>query len=283
LGFIEFIRKIKLGIVNLIYLRVYLVHANKRNYNSEIIVEDYSHWVGLKETEKKILNLLKYNLPHGIMLDIGVGAGRTTEYFSKIYERYFGIDYSQNMIEYCIKKFKGMPNVSFMVLDARNLSIFENDAFNFVLFSHGGLDSVEHGDRIMILKEIWRICKNGGYFCFSTSNLDAISQHCRVKFAKNPKFFVRMLVRLLLIRILNPEMWAYSRGEKNNLQHTMFNVGGHDWGLKTHCITYKEQLEQLKNSGFWNIKVFDEGGNQFSNLSYMKDFELYFLCNANKA
>jgi ubiquinone/menaquinone biosynthesis C-methylase UbiE len=131
------------------------------------------------------------------------------------------------------------------IKDARNLSTYKNDIFDLVLFSHGGLDAVNHSDRIHILNEIYRICKKGGYFCFSTSNLEAVAKFCVVKLSSNPKVMARKIVSLLLVRLLNPEIWDYSRGKRMELKHSMYILGGHNWSLKTYCISLTEQLKQL--------------------------------------
>ncbi len=109
------------------------------------------------------------------------------------------------------------------------------------LCSHGGLDAVEDEDRKRILHEIWRVTKNGGYFYFSSGNMDAMFQFCRVKLSKNPKSFAKMLARLLLVRLLNQEMWKQVRGKQGSLEHTIFNIGGHEWSLKTYFIKPEAQ------------------------------------------
>jgi ubiquinone/menaquinone biosynthesis C-methylase UbiE len=215
------------------------------------------------------------------MLDIGVGGGRTTKYFTEIAKEYVGIDYSENMIEACRKKFQKLEKASFAVIDARNMSVYKDNYFDFVLFSHGGLDAVEHKDRTRILHEIQRVAKEEGYFCFSTSNLDAMLQYCHIRLSKHPKVFTKKLVRVLLIRLLNSEMWKHVRGKHRNSGHTMFNVGAGKWSLTTYCITPKAQVNQLKDAGFKNIRIYDLQGKE-THASNATDVELYFLCNINK-
>ena len=276
--FIEFFRQTQRTVKNLLGLRVAPTIANKTSYNSMSSVDAYAHCIYLKKPEKTIIKILKTKPTFGIMLDVGVGGGRTAPYFSELCERYIGVDYCENMVNVCRKKFSNSPNLSFTVADARSLSIYADNSFGFVLFSHGGLDAVEHEDRIKILSEIGRVVKNGGYFCFSTSNLDAMLQYCRFSFSNNPQTLAKNLVKLLLIRLINPEMWKYVRGKKKDLQHTMFNVGGDNWSLKTYCVTPEAQLTQLKNAGFTNTRIFDMQGKETPHLYNKTDVELYFLC-----
>jgi ubiquinone/menaquinone biosynthesis C-methylase UbiE len=258
-----------------------LAEANRNSYNSPFRVAAYAGVVDLKKPERTILNLLKAKPRFKRMLDIGVGGGRTTKYFAEIADEYVGIDYSENMIKMCRKKFQKWPNVSFAVANASDLSAYDDNNFDFVLDS-GALDSVNHEDRIQILHEIRRVTREEGYFCFSSSNLDAMLHFCRVKPSKNPKILAKTLANLLLIRLLNPEMWLYVRGKQRNLKHTMFIVGDDDWGLRTYCISAEAQVNQLKELGFENIRIYDLQGNEMSHLTNTTDRWLWYLCNVNK-
>jgi ubiquinone/menaquinone biosynthesis C-methylase UbiE len=284
LGPIAFINENKKVLINLLsYRRYSTTDANKISYNSPAEVEGYAQWDALREPEKKILDLRKRRPPFRRMLDIGVGGGRTAKYFTEIAKEYIGIDYSEKMIEACRKKFQKLEKASFAVIDARDLSVYEDDYFDFVLCSHGGLDAVEDEDRKRILHEIWRVTKKGGCLYFSSGNLDAMFQFCRVKLSKNPKVFAKMLSSLLLVRLLNPEMWKHARSEKGNVKHTMFNFGGHKWSLKTYCIEPEAQCAQLKKAGFDDVRIFDLQGKEIRHLPNTTSIELYYLCNTVKS
>jgi ubiquinone/menaquinone biosynthesis C-methylase UbiE len=283
LGLIGFFRKAERVFKNIIGFRsVSLTEANRITYNSLNRVDAYAHMIDLQKPEQTILGLLRTKPPLRRILDIGVGGGRTTKYFAKLTKEYVGIDYSENMIKVCREKFRKYPKISFVTADARNLSIFEDNYFDFVLFSHGGLDGMEHEDRLRILHEIWRVAKSGGYFGFSTSNLDAMLQFCQIELSKHPKVLAKNLIRLLLIRQLNPQMWKYVRGKRKDLNHTMFIIGADDWGLKTYCITPEAQVIQLKDSGFENIRTYDLQGKEITGLPNTTDVELYYLCTIRK-
>ena len=90
----------------------------------------------------------------------------------------------------------------------------------------------------------------------------------------------RKIVNLLLIRLINPEIWAYRRGKCPVLNHAMYNIGGHNWSLKTYCITPSEQIKQLRRFDFYDIRIFDLSGNEATKLSMTEEIELYFLCRA---
>ena len=91
------------------------------------------------------------------MLDLGVGTGRTTYTFAKVTREYVGIDYVPAMIKKCIQKFGQSPSIRFLVCDARDLSIFSDNSFDFVLFSWCGIDAASHAGRKRILAEVRRV------------------------------------------------------------------------------------------------------------------------------
>ena len=278
--FKEVIKNIK-NIIN--HLSLPPVIANRENYNSFSNAEAYSQFVGLKKAEQAILDLILKESQLERMLDIGVGGGRTTAFFSKMAKTYVGIDYSKNMIATCQRKFRNRGEFFFVVGDARNLTIFHDGSFDFVLFSHGGIDAVGHNDRIRIFEEIHRVAKKNMLFSFSTSNLNSMYGICRLKLTKNPKILVKKVIRLLLVRLLNKELWLYCRGKNSSLKHTLFNIGlGNNWGLKTYCVTATEQIRQLDSIGFNAIGVYNMKGKKVTNITNIEDFELYFLCNKKK-
>ncbi len=104
-----------------------------------------------------------------------------------------------------------------------------------------------------------------------------MSQFCEIELSANPKVVGKKMIKLLLTRILNPEVWAYSRGKRRNLKHAMYNIGGDFWSLKTYCVTASEQLSQLGDSGFVDVKIYDLNGRELTHAQNTTDIELHFL------
>ena len=77
--------------------------------------------------------------PEWSVLDIGIGAGRTTGVFATVAGRYLGIDYAPKMVEYCRAQLPDDDAVSVEVADARDLSQFGRDAYDFAMFSFNGI------------------------------------------------------------------------------------------------------------------------------------------------
>ena len=151
--------------------------SNRNTLEAEDVVRTHAQKTHLQEPEKTVLHILRDRLLSMRMLYIGVGGGRTTLHFTSLIREYVGTDYSDNMIKACTRRFSPLPeNVTFQVCDARAMDIFNDNSFDFVLFSYNGLDYISHQDRLQALREIKRICAKGGCFCFSTHNLQSLSE-----------------------------------------------------------------------------------------------------------
>ena len=82
--------------------------------------------------------------------------------------RYLGIDYSTAMSSSCRRRF---PDLDFRLADASDLSAFENESFDAVVFSFNGLDSVvPNENRSRCFRECWRVLRPAGVFIFSSHN-----------------------------------------------------------------------------------------------------------------
>jgi SAM-dependent methyltransferase len=105
------------------------------------------------------------------ILDLGVGGGRTTAYLAGRASRYIGLDYSEAMIKTCKTKF---PHLEFRIADAADLSAFQDESFDTVVFSFNGIDTLPSAARRACLEHIYRVLKPGGVLIFSSHNPRAI-------------------------------------------------------------------------------------------------------------
>jgi SAM-dependent methyltransferase len=160
------------------------------------------------------------------------------------------------------------------------MEMFETGYFDFILFSHNGIDYVDHDDRLKILKEIRRIGKSGGYFCFSTHNLNSLANlfEWRRAVSLNPKLAVRTAKRLALRFFCNR---GVSAGKVRTSPYVLINDGAHHRQLLTHYIKPLEQIAQLEND-FTDIRVFSlASGAEIKDrtqLNTNEDVWLYYLC-----
>ena len=261
--------------------------SNKDVWESEDIVNVYSKAFYLWGPEETVLNDLRSKLPKMKMLDIGVGAGRTTHYFAHLTKEYVGIDYSEAMIKSCRERFQKYPKrIRFEVAYAKALKSFEDSYFDFVLFSFNGIDYMNHEDRLRALREIRRVTKNGGYFCFSTHNLNSAWKLCTFQSSINPRQLLKESRRLFLMRLFNKNAWKILRKRAEKQQYMTLNNGVHGFRLRTYYITPSEQIKQLTDSEFTGIKIYGLlDGREIKNPSVLQNTMeawLYYLCNARK-
>ena len=254
-------------------------------FESEKIVTYYAALKDLQKPEATILNNLRDVLKNMRMLDIGVGCGRATYYFSPLVKEYIGIDFSENMIRTCRENYPERENRSFRICDVRSMQMFEDNYFDFILFSFNGIDNLSHDDRLTAFHEIKRVCKKGGFFCFSAHNLQAIDKLLKIDFSANPVLMAKSIVEYFLLRILNGN---FEKLKAKNF--AMIDCGlyqyrvGFPINFRRYYVNPREQILQLNSVGFNNIKVYrladgKEVEEQFQ-LNTLKDFWLYYLCNA---
>lgn len=271
----------------------------KKIYNHEKISKDYARRDYLDKAEQQIIEELKNVLPKLNMLDMGVGGGRTTGYFLALVNSYIGADYAPNMIAECKKKFKNKK--VFEVLDVRNMSKFSDNMFDFILFSYNGIDSFGLKDRETALKEIKRVLKNGGYYSFSSHNINWKGLYNLFTFRNiytklvnktdNGKNLLSKFIIFLEAIFIN--IWL-------NFQNKSFNIKFHidrlrkegqgnlidnslNGKAKIFYTSYKSQILQLTKSGFKNISAYSINGIKTQDENELNQGGwIYYLCQIEK-
>jgi SAM-dependent methyltransferase len=244
-----------------------LVDSDKDYYASEAGVLEFAAYGSLKDCEQPILDRLRSEgLAEMRMLDVGVGGGRTTIHFASRAREYHGVDRSAPLIEACRRRFprEDWPHVRWAVADARDLP-YEDDFFDFAMFSWNGLDSVgdEH-ERMRALREIRRVLAPGARFFFSAHNLENALARPRSG---------RAIVRLLL----NPHvLWGRDRPAAILRDEPLT-------GLRHYYIRPAAQLEQLRRVGFTEPVALLRDGTEVREPrpgQLARRHWLYYLCRA---
>ena len=253
--------------------------SNREVYQSPYIVDVYLKKNFLLGPEQVILDLFRDQWENWRVLDIGIGAGRTTAYFAPIVAEYVGVDYAESMIRTCQSIFDGrLSNVKFQLGDARSMPEFESGYFDFVMFSFNGLDSISHEERRQALAEMKRVGKKGGFLFFSSHNLQFIPKMYRLGPAETPRQFAYRCYRLLMLLYHNGLPGYYK-----HLDHAVIRDDVHRFRLRHYYVKPATAVAQLRELGFRNIRVFpSKSGNELDIAKLDSVYEygwLHYLCN----
>jgi ubiquinone/menaquinone biosynthesis C-methylase UbiE len=227
---------------------------NQKTYAANSIVQHYKNLNQLQPAEQMLLERLQSIANPIKMLDIGVGAGRTTKHFQPKVAQYIGIDNSPEMIAACRSRFPQLPPDTFDTCDARDLSRYPDNSFDLLLFSFNGIDYVSHDDRHLIFQELHRIGKPDALLFFSSHNLQGFDRLIDLKsqLSFNPLTTYSNLVILSLLRFLNR---PYNPNQLKQLPHAILKDESHNFRLDTYYIRPSAQVIQLKPH-FDNIQVY---------------------------
>ena len=122
------------------------------------------------------------------VLEVGCGTGIYTIYWVKSCKKFFGLDISEGMLKRAKTKIDSDSNsVLFVEGDAENLP-FRGACFDVVL----SVNTIEHMDDIpLALKEMKRVCKEGGRIALSMPN-DNFSSKYREKLIQTLKRLIKL-------------------------------------------------------------------------------------------
>lgn len=254
---------------------------NRQVYMAPEIVQHYSQLRQLQPAEQTILKLLHDEWSSMKMLDIGIGGGRTTQYFSGVVQEYVGIDYSQAMIAACQKRFQSSSRAPVLeVGDARDLSQFPDHSFDFILFSFNGIDVLSHSDRLQVFQEVSRVSKPGGYFCFSSHNLQGLERELnwQKQISLNP---LKTYVNLIMLALLHFFNRSIPLKQIKDSAYEIIQDESHNFRLKQYYIRPQAQISQLKDR-FDCIQIYSwKSGLEITSeqeLNTNVDMWLYYFC-----
>jgi SAM-dependent methyltransferase len=219
------------------------------------------------------------------LLDVGVGAGRTTPHFAPLADEYLGIDFSPAMVDTCHARF---PDLRFDVADVRDLSGLPDGAFDVVLFSFNGIDTVGgEGARQRAFAELRRVCASGGRLFFSSKNLNQLPDDVRLSVQlrralaaddseARPLRLARGAARFARARALNPSadrLLTRGGGLVADDRHGLRM-------LRHYHVRPDVQVSQLKMLGFSEVEVYGMHGERVppEDLARVRGDWLQYLC-----
>lgn len=198
------------------------------------------------------------------ILDVGVGAGRSTWLLRMLSRRYTAVDYTPEMVEICARLH---PGVDVRLGDARNLVDFADESFALVTFSCNGIDAVDHDDRDRVLSEFFRVLRPGGLILFSTMDKDG-TDYLRPPWLPGPHRDLAHVIRFVLAAPRNlgryrrtyANWFGLRRRGADHGEWAIAPLPAHDYGLLVHYTTVGEQARVLARLGFEVVAMYSDRG-----------------------
>ena len=240
--------------------------VNNAVYSAPRAVDEYTYYT---LTRVETMTFLKYQpfIAGKNVLDIGVGAGRTSVYLAPLAKRYEGIDYSPAMVAYMKS---AMPGISIRQSDMRKLDAFPANQFDFVFASNNVLDDVDHDGRLQTLAEFRRVLRNDGMVVLLAHNRswEYTASPPRLNFPRNP---IRLVKSILL--------WLKQRANHAKIrklrlvtdEYAIYNDEGHDFSALHYYIEQRVQRRQLNENGFSVVDVLDTFGRSITDEDAAKE------------
>ena len=199
------------------------------------------------------------------VLDVGVGAGRTTGLLRLLTDDYVGVDVTAGMVDSCRRRY---PDLDVRWADGRDLGVFDRRRFDVAMFSYNGLDCLDHAGRQEALAELARVLRPGGVLAFSTHNLDGPAfrptpwrKAGPLDQPGLPHRVARTLANLVFDPGHLPRSWRNwyrlrTCGTEGDGWATSV-VEGEDFGHVDHFTTLRRQVDELAEHGFAFEAAFD--------------------------
>jgi ubiquinone/menaquinone biosynthesis C-methylase UbiE len=236
--------------------------------------------VEMHPVERRLLNEVGTRWGAIRMLDLGIGAGRTTYTFAAICGSYTGIDVVTEMVERARLRFEASARVTLDVGDARSLPQFDAASFDVVLFSFNGIDGLDHEGRSQVLAEVRRLVKSDGVFVFSSHVLPAwppplTLPHVRWSDPiKAVRFRLGAMKQWLKTRYYN----RHADGDAARAQGWVVLTEAHGFTLPQYYVAPVECVRQLHDAGFAVDHVFDFAANDLAPPYASSDPWLNYWC-----
>ena len=197
----------------------------------------------------------------GRVLEIGCGAGRVSGYLCDLATTLHAIDLSPRMVEHCRREY---PDGNFDVRDLRDLSPYDDAAFDAVVATQNVIDAVGDADRHLALDGIRRVLAAGGLFVFSSHNrafvpnvhgplTESLQQLRSGRLGGLVRSVPRMPRMVVNRRRLRPR-------QVEAPDHAIVNDNALDYSSLQYYICREQQERQLTEHGFELLECLDLDG-----------------------
>jgi len=232
---------------------------NKKTFEGR--AREYSRAAGLFAGECQLLEQFRSQFC-GRVLDIAIGAGRTTAVLQPCAGSYVGIDFARSMIENARRL---CPGADLRLLDMREVpQVFAGDQLDAILISFNGIDCISWDSRERLLLELRPLLAPGGVLVFSTHDLARAVNNRRFRWRNDLRLTPREILtrpRRVARSFVRGLPWFW-RSWRNHVRYRAFqsvhdgfavvNDDGDEFGLLTIYVSRARQLQQLAETG-WRL------------------------------
>lgn len=218
--------------------------------NAEVFARpDVAAWYvdqGLDPAEHRLLMDWQADFQGARVLDLGVGAGRTTAMLLPCARDYLGVDLSETMLAKARTHF---PGADLRRMDIRHIGALPADSRDYVLASYAVLDVFDHEERENVIAAVRHVLRPGGLFVFSFHNLDwrLAGKPPQITLSANPVRLARDLRQFLIGR---RNYLARADMEHRGDGRAMLRDMAHQWRGVFYYTTIEAQIAQLEAAGF---------------------------------
>jgi SAM-dependent methyltransferase len=247
-------------------------------YMQPRVVEDFATRSALTPAEVAALGEA-WPLARGDVLDVGVGAGRTTGYLHALARSYRAVDISSAMVAACKARH---PGVDVRLGDARTLDGIDDASCDLVLFSFNGIDYIGYEERGQVYRAVERVLRPGGAFVYSSHNLRILGGEFPpvslpvVKVTPNPLRLAVRMARAMAARKRRVANRSRLAGEQvMSPRHAVVNDEAYDHSLLTVYVDPAHELDALAAAGFVDAVTIAANGQR--NLDVLDDPWIYYV------
>jgi SAM-dependent methyltransferase len=240
------------------------VEPNSDTYRSQRVVKSYAGFEDLFPAEIEIFRRYPRQFS-GTVLDIAIGAGRTTRVLLPQAKKYVGFDFSAGMVSLSKAYF---PDADLRQLDMRETpQVFAGQRFDAILISFNGIDYISWEHRNTLLAGLREMLTPNGVLAFSTHDLEAVNENrgFRIRDDLRPDWRELRSRPISGAKKLAKLPFWMARALPNYLKHRSLekifdgfayvNDSGENYGLLTCYVSSARQIGVLEAMGYRNISL----------------------------
>lgn len=207
----------------------------------------------------EVVFLLRYaDSLGGRVLELGCGAGRITGYLGARGGQVLGIDISQDMVDYCRRRY---PELQFRLGDLSDLSSLPDRSRDVIVAEFNVLGVLDDLERKRVLSDLHRVLSAGGLLLFSAHNLAfAPSVPSPVGLLKRSRGPTHALWNLGRLPLRERNHRRIGRLERREGDYALVNDQAHDYRFLHYYIGRDAQARQLAEAGFELLDCLDGDG-----------------------